>query len=325
MPNRQFRIHFSDGTFRYRTNAAGFRGNGEFELQKAAGTKRVLAFGDSFTEGGCVGDGQRYTDVLQRTLDAEVYNFGISGTGTDQQYLIYREIGSRYEHDLVVVGVWIENIRRNVSSSRIHSDQDGRHLLTAKPYFTIEGDQLRLQNQPVPRPVPVDDTGVESVEGVDPGTLGRSGIRGVAAEAVTKLGPGVKHVVQRLSRWQPYPEYDDPNGDAWRLTRRILEQWAAESSVPLVVVPIPVYQYIDQTASAAAMQARFASLHAPPGLVVHDPLPDFWSYPQHYRSSFRFPNDHHFTPAGHTALATSLAPVLRDQLAMPSSQNVLSS
>jgi len=40
---------------------------------------------------------QRYTDLLEARLPAagtppvEVYNFGLSSTGTDQQYLIWRE------------------------------------------------------------------------------------------------------------------------------------------------------------------------------------------------------------------------------------------
>lgn len=315
MPEKQFRLPFADGVFRYRTNAAGFRGNGEFSIEKPPGTKRILVFGDSFTEGGCVDDGARYTDRLQESLGVEVYNFGISGTGTDQQYLIYREIGSRYDHDLVVVGVWAENIRRNVSASRVHSDQDGTHFLTPKPYFTLVGDEgLELQNQPVPRAVPVEGADDVHLEGVDPGTLGRQGLKGAVADALTRLGPGPKRVAQRLSRWQPYPEYDDPDGDPWRITRRILETWTAESAVPVVVLPIPVYQYVERTAPSDSVRDRFSELHHPPDAYVHDPLPDLWRYPKSERRAFRFPHDHHFTPAGHQALADSVEPVLRELL-----------
>jgi hypothetical protein len=315
MPNRQFRVHFADGAFNYRTNSAGFRGNGEFELHKEAGTKRILVFGDSFTEGGCVADGQRYSDVLRDRLGCEIYNFGISGTGTDQQYLIYREIARKYDHDLIVVGIWVENIRRNASQSRIHGDQNGRHLLTAKPYFSLDDSgSLVLHNQPVPRPVEIRDVPLDDLDTVDPGTRARSGLRDFIAEGVTRLGPGPKRLAQRLSRWQPMPEYDDPNGVAWTLTHRILEQWSSEAEVPLVVVPIPVYQYIEKSASSEAMRARFKELHAPPQLLVHDPLPDFWTYSSTERRQFRFAQDHHFTPAGHLALATSMEPILRRAL-----------
>ena len=312
MPNRRFRLHFSDGTFKYQTNSAGFRGNGEFQIEKRDGTQRALVFGDSFTEGGCVHDGDRYSDILQASTGVEMYNFGISGTGTDQQYLIYREIAAQYEHDLIVVGVWAENIRRNVSSSRVHGDQDGNHLLTPKPYFTLDDDdRLEIHNQPVPRPVSMDKVDASATEGIDPGTLSRTGLKGRAAEVITRLGPTPKRLAQRAVKWQPYPEYDDPAGTPWRITRRILEQWADEAQVPMLVVPIPVYQYVERTAPSDAMRARFAELDAPPALTVHDPLPDLWSYPKADRVDFRFPTDHHLTPSGHAALARSIEPNIR--------------
>jgi lysophospholipase L1-like esterase len=315
MPDMQFRLRFSDGAFRYRTNHAGFRGNGEFVTSKAPGTKRVLVYGDSFTEGGCVPDGVRYTDRLSDALGAEVYNLGISGTGTDQQYLIHREIGSTYEHDLIVIAVWMENIRRNVATSRVHGDQQGRHWVTPKPYFELGPDgELQLRNQPVPRPVAAEDAGTEVMSTVDQGTLGRTGITGRIAEVVDRMGPDAKRLAQRISRWQPYPEYEDPEGLPWQLTRRILERWCAESATPVVIVPIPVYQYIERTSSSRAARDRFAELHAPPKVRVHDPLPDLWSHSPADRRAFRFANDHHFTPAGHQALADSLEPVLREAL-----------
>ena len=315
MPSMRFRLRFADGAFRYRTNAAGFRGNGEFETKKPPATRRVLVYGDSFTEGGCVPDGVRYSDRLEQAMDGvEFYNFGISGTGTDQQYLIHREIGSTYEHDLVIIGVWMENIRRNVSRSRIHGDQDGNHILTPKPYFEIVDDDLVLRNQPVPRPVPLEAAADDDLDRVDPGTLARTGVRNLVAGALDTLGPGAKRLAQRASRWQPFPEYDDPDGEPWSLTKRILQRWAAESSVPVVVVPIPVYQYIEQSASASAARARFAELHDPPDLTVHDPLADFWAHSPEVRQGFRFPNDHHFTPAGHQVLADSLRPVVEKGL-----------
>jgi lysophospholipase L1-like esterase len=310
MPNMRLRKHFADGVFSYHTNSTGFRDSREFHRQRLPGTKRILVLGDSFTEGGCVNDGDRYTDLLSESLDVEVYNFGLFGTGTDQQYLIYDEIARMYEHDLVVVGVWVENIRRNISASRIHSDHAGRRVLTPKPYYELDDDALVLHNQPVPRPIPLEAAGAPQMDGVDPGTLGRSGLKGAAANVVTRLGPTPKRLVQRAMRWQPYPEYDDPAGDPWRLTRRILERWADESNTPVVVMPIPVYQYIERTASADAVRARFAELHDPPALYVHDPLPDLWSESKDVRRGFRFPNDHHFTPAGHRALANSLEPLL---------------
>ena len=64
-----------------------------------------------------------------------------------------------------------------------------------------------------------------------------------------RAGPEPKRLVQSVIRKQPLPEFDDPDGEAWILMRKILEQWASESTTPVLVVPIPVYQYTEQTAS----------------------------------------------------------------------------
>lgn len=313
MPNGRFRVSFVDGAFRYRTNAAGFRSDREYVPAKSPGTTRIAFFGDSFTEGAGVDEGQRYTDLLERSLDAEIYNFAMTGTGTDQQYLIYREVGRHYEHDLIVIGLWTENIRRNISRSRVHADQSGRHMLTPKPYFSLDGEGgLVLHNQPVPRPTRVEEVDDDQLAGIDPGSIGRRGLRGAIAGTLNRLGPGVKSVAQRVSRYQPLPEYDDPDGEPWRLTRAILGQWASEAHVPVVVVPIPVYQHVERTAAATAVRRRFAELHDPPNMIVHDPLDDFWRYSREDRKQFRFPHDHHLTESGHRALAQSLEPVLRE-------------
>ena len=100
---------------------------------------RVLLFGDSYTAGMGVSDAARYGDVLERLLPGvEVYNFGLPGSGTDQQYLIHREYAARYEHDLVVIGAMVENIRRVASRYRPYATLEGESLILAKPYFTLE-------------------------------------------------------------------------------------------------------------------------------------------------------------------------------------------
>ena len=47
-----------------RTNAAGYRTR-ELSSPRPAGKRRVLVYGDSFTEGVGVSDGHRFTDVLE--------------------------------------------------------------------------------------------------------------------------------------------------------------------------------------------------------------------------------------------------------------------
>ena len=47
---------------------------------------------------------QRFSELLERRVPGlEVLNLALEGTGTDQQLLIYENVGSLYEHDAVVV------------------------------------------------------------------------------------------------------------------------------------------------------------------------------------------------------------------------------
>jgi len=126
---------------------------------------------------------------------------------------------------------------------------------------------------------------------------------------------GLQAVVQQLTRYQPTPEYDSPDDPAWRLMRAILLAWRAVGPQPVVLMPIPLYQHVEGTADASAYRQRFAELAREGGFILHDPLDDLHAYDAETRRSFRFRNDVHLTPAGHRAIAQSLAGVLQPLLA----------
>jgi len=303
IPGIRARVLHEGGGYLLRTNAAGFRCGHEFRPERRADTFRILLFGDSYTAGDGVSDGQRYGDVLETLLPGvEVFNFGLSGTGTDQQYLAWREYGAAIEHDLVVIGVLVENIRRVVSHYRPFRTHEGDDVALAKPYFSLEpGGALSLHHVPVPRE-PRDEGDLASNEAFD-----RGGRLPALRIALNRLGPGVKDALQRLTRYQPLPEYDRADGAEWGLLEAILRRWLSELQAPAIVCPIPLYQYVEETASPAGYLARFRSLHAPPSVVVHDPLPAFHAHRRAERRRFRFEHDCHLTPAGHRVLAESLA------------------
>jgi len=306
VPGLRTREEHEGGGFLLRTNQAGFRCRHEFVARKRPGSFRVLLFGDSYTAGMGVSDAARYGDVLERLLpDIEVYNFGLPGSGTDQQYLIHREYAAHFEHDLVVIGAMVENIRRVASRYRPYATLEGDTLILAKPYFTLESDgSLRLQHVPVPK-TPL------SSESEEQRYVDRYGRLVWLRQAVNRLGPGLKDRMQRLTRYQPLPAYDKPDDPAWRLMKAILVRWSEEARAPVVIVPIPLYQYVEKTASPRAYQARFGELAELPGVTIHDPLPAFHRHPRAQRRGFRFVHDCHLTPSAHRVLAESLAHALR--------------
>lgn len=303
VPGVKARVPHEGGGYLLRANAAGFRSEQEFTPARPPGTYRVLLFGDSFTAGDGVSNRDRYGDLLQAGIPGlQVFNFGLPGSGTDQQYLAWREMGREMEHDLLVLAVQVENIRRVAARLRMF-EAEGRQVVLAKPYFTLEDDgALSLHGVPVPRePLRPEELPADQLKHLD-----RGGDHALVRKVVNKLG--VKDVVQSLTRYQPLPAYDRADHPDWRLMRAILSRWIAESAAPVLIVPVPLYQYVEETSSPAGYQRRFRELAADTGAMLHDPLPDFHRLPRAERRGLRFATDIHPTPAWHRVMADSLAP-----------------
>lgn len=310
IPKLRARIPHEGGGYLVQVNEAGFRSNRPFVAARAAGgARRALVFGDSFTAGDAVPNHERYTDLLEQQLGIEVYNYGLSSTGTDQQYLAWREFARNVEHDVVVIAVFVENVRRVLAHYRPHRDASGRARIYAKPYYTLDRGELKLHHVP-PRAEPFEQHELPAQEQAAVDSGGRFSL---LRKAVTALG--AKGLVQRLSHYQPVPEYDAPDTEGWRLMRAILKQWIDSLDRPVVLMPLPLPQHIDETCDATGYQARFAELAAELGCTLHDPLPAMLAHPKTQRRKFRWEKDVHFTPEGHCVVADSLAPVLERLLA----------
>jgi hypothetical protein len=308
IPGIRARVEHEGGGYLLRANQAGFRCEHEFEPRKRPGVHRILLFGDSYTAGDGVSNKARYGDVLETLVpNLEVFNFGLPGTGTDQQYLAFREWAPRLEYDLAVIGVLVENIRRVVARYREFRSRSGERVLLAKPYFTLDAGALRLHNVPVPKePIAPDELPPEEQSHVD-----RGGDHYWVRRVIGAFGPKAKELVQGLVGQNPLPAYDRPDDPAWLLLKGILTAWARETPTPVVVMPIPLYHYVEEISTADAYRARFRELAPLPNVTVHDPLPAFHAVPRGQRRQLRFATDIHPTPAAHRVLAESLASVIR--------------
>lgn len=312
IPNLKARLEHEGGGFLVRVNSAGFRSEREFVKEKGKSKFRILLFGDSFTAGDAVSNKYRYGDILETLIpDLEVYNFGLPGTGTDQHYLVYKEIAKEYDADLIVIAAQVENIRRVAARHRLSQTADGAEVLLAKPYFDLEADgSLTLKNVPVPKePIKPEDLPEEDRAFVDQG-----GRMLWLRQIVGKMGGRVKELAQQISHYQPLPEYDDPSGREWQLMKTILRQWTNEIEKPIVIMPVPLYQYVEETASPDAYLERFAELKDWENVTLHNPLPDYYAVPKAERRLFRFEKDIHPTPVHHRLLAESLAKAVREKL-----------
>lgn len=316
VPGIKSRVAHEAGGYLIRANQLGFRADREFTPERTAGKRRVLVFGDSQTAGDGVSNGERTTDVLERELGdgVEVYNFGLPGTGTDQQYLAWQSFvaghdgAPKIEHDLLVLAVHVENIGRVANRYRPYTDERGREVIYAKPYFELREGRLVLGHVPPPKDPWTSETLPPEAKGhVD---------RGLPFPTVRKIvkALGVRDLVQRVTGYNPVPDYDDPKNPKWLVLRAILEQWIRESPTKVIVAPIPLFSFWEGDADASAYQARFRELCQATGATLADPLPELLRHPEEERRRFRFQVDVHFTPAGHRAVGRALAGPVRAAL-----------
>ncbi len=124
-------------TFDVRQNNIGMRGP-DLGVKRRP---RVLVLGDSYVWGYDAQQDVMFTEVLGRRFpNAEIVNAGVSGYGTDQEYLWLQRYFERVKPDAVVV----------VFSNTDNSDNASRVMVGYnKPWFTDENGTLVLHGVPV--------------------------------------------------------------------------------------------------------------------------------------------------------------------------------
>jgi lysophospholipase L1-like esterase len=114
----------------------------EYDYAKPPGIFRILALGDSYTEGFQVDLAKTWPKLLERRLNEqrgelkyEVINAGRSAMGTGTEYLYYLKQGQFYHPDLVLV-LFIPNDFKDNSRQL-----NGR----LQPYFSLSRDELVVE------------------------------------------------------------------------------------------------------------------------------------------------------------------------------------
>ena len=127
-------------TIHARHNELGFR---DVEFQRD-GRPVLLFLGDSFVWGVDAEAGERFTDLLRTRLsNYQTVNAGVSGFGTDQEYLLLQRIWPTVKPDVVVLIFCTDNDRADNQTSIRY---DGYR----KPLFVPSDAGLKLTGQPVP-------------------------------------------------------------------------------------------------------------------------------------------------------------------------------
>lgn len=101
-------------TITVHNNSKGFRGPEHIISAKPG----IMVLGDSFVWGYDVEEPERFTEKLQaRHTEWAVYNLGVSGYGTDQEYLLLQKYFATYRPKVVLLVFCVENDRLDNSSN----------------------------------------------------------------------------------------------------------------------------------------------------------------------------------------------------------------
>ncbi len=306
VPNMTARIPSETGGYYVRTNAQGYRSDADFVPEKGD-RPRIVFLGDSFTAGDGVANGQRFTELVGDALGAEVYNFAVPGTGTDQQMLIYEGFAADVQADLIVFCANVVNIDRNLLSHRESVDRTtGQRVLVPKPYFTLEEGQLVHHHNPVPLerpPAPKQQDGKSGRLN----TLRRVYNQpGMAPLRALYRKSGLRGALKQAANLQPYPDYADEQSEGWQLMAALLRRFIGRAApTPVLIVPVPSYTFY-RDGVEPIYQPRFASL-AGKHVHVMDITTPLRSLPREDIENLAFAHDvHHLSPFGHQQVADIL-------------------
>ena len=266
----------------FRTNTEGLRSDREYPIAAQHGRKRIVLLGDSYTAGDGVSNGERFSDLLESYHPhLDVMNFGLNGTGTDQQALIYETKASHYEHDAVLWCVCVENIIRNMCTCRPSYDfREHQLVYRPKPWFSLTGTALEPHNIPTPKekrkPDALDDWVCPSL-----------------------------NLPEHPE--DPYAIYLYPDRQPWQLMEQIFMRVAVMAGGrPVIIVPLPMAEhYLCQL--PPTYMPLFRTLKGKrANIFISEVLPAFTAVPLGLRQEFRFSADPHYTPAAHRVLAEAL-------------------
>jgi hypothetical protein len=134
-------------TISVKHNSLGLR---ERELSDIA-PDRILFLGDSFTYGYDADVNERFSDLLQKELPQYgIVNAGVSGYGTDQEFLLMKRLWNNVNPKYVVLTFCVDNDRDdNTSSFRFQKYHKPYFVRTPDAEWQVGGYPLPLLNDEI--------------------------------------------------------------------------------------------------------------------------------------------------------------------------------
>ena len=128
-PNGHFIHQEGCFSFEYSTNSYGAR---DVERTLHSDRPRTVVLGDSFMEGFGLPVNERLSNVLEARTGREHLNFGTGGGFSPLQYaLTYESLASKFDHNVVLVGVLPDNDFHEMDGPWMDDHYPGRYF----PYY----------------------------------------------------------------------------------------------------------------------------------------------------------------------------------------------
>jgi lysophospholipase L1-like esterase len=304
---------------RYEANAQGARARRDvvYAAEPPAGMHRLVAIGDSFTHGDGVANDETWEAQLAALRgDLEVVNLGVPGYGTDQAVLRWRRDGASLRADVVLLGIWPENICRNLNVVRYFLQPASG--FSTKPRFVAEASGVA----PIGQPVLAGEALVDAVTDPFATPLVANDYWMIARDVTARPWQHLRvaRVVETL--WSLYQRRtlrdrlyagDDPSGIA--ITVGIAQLFGREvaatgASPQIVLIPMRelLERYPDENSFPLARALRAA------GIEPIDLGPPMARTVRERGADCCFEADGHLTPEGNQLVARWLAERLGPQL-----------
>jgi lysophospholipase L1-like esterase len=322
-PPRPFYLH---------TNSSGLRNLDEIDPDP--NTLRVLAIGDSFTYGMYVHNHETFPARLEEHLNQrserriQVFNAGIPGYTIEDELGYLRDKGLALEPDVVILGVYTNDIFDMYPSIRQHFARPvvlGHALAQMQPEVRTTASWLG------------ENSALYNLVGQVAGVYKQAQVE-AEVNRITPQIPGLDGIYQDLTFLNPdKPEYQDEWNGYEENLRAMIDLLASEN-IPLVIVLFPdLSQMPEQGGMPTVPQDFFARVTAQTGTPYLDMLPVFRRagdiqslYLMYYNPNAQvnpdapdaavqiYTGDGHPSPYGHLVTARALADLLFDQGLIPS-------